>query len=96
MKPRIDERTVEGVARLARLQLTPDERARFARELESILAWAESLQSLDTAGVPPMSGAPAERLRDDEPRDGLSRDEALGQAADHTDGLFRVPRVLPG
>ena len=93
---RIDERTVEGVARLARLRLTPVERARFARELEAILAWAESLQALDTAGVPPLSGPPAESLREDTPRDGLPRDQALAPAGDQEDGLFRVPRVLPG
>ena len=46
--PRIDERTVDSVARLARLSLTAEERSRFARELEAILAWAESLQALDT------------------------------------------------
>ena len=51
--PRIDERTVDGVARLARLRLTPEERVRYARELEAILAWAESLQAIDTTGVPP-------------------------------------------
>ena len=94
--PRIDEKTVDSVARLAWLQLGSDERARFARELESILAWAESLQALDTTGVPPMAGAVAAELREDAPRDGLSRDAALGQAPDHEDGLFRVPRVLPG
>ena len=94
--PRIDEKTVDSVARLARLQLDPQERARFARELESILSWAESLQALDTTGVPPMAGAAAAELRDDAARDGLSVGEALGQAPDHADGLFRVPRVLPG
>jgi aspartyl-tRNA(Asn)/glutamyl-tRNA(Gln) amidotransferase subunit C len=94
--PRIDETTVDSVARLARLQLDSDERARFARELESILAWAESLQALDTAGVPPLAGAAAADLRDDAPRDGLDRGDALGQAPDPEDGLFRVPRVLPG
>ena len=56
--PRIDEKTVDAVARLARLQLGSDERTRFARELEAILAWAESLQALDTAGVPPMAAPP--------------------------------------
>ena len=30
--PRIDEQTVDCVARLARLSLTPEERTRFARE----------------------------------------------------------------
>jgi aspartyl-tRNA(Asn)/glutamyl-tRNA(Gln) amidotransferase subunit C len=94
--PRIDEKTVDSVARLARLQLGSDERARFARELESILAWAESLQAIATTGVPPMAGAAAAELRDDAARDGLARDQALGQAPDAADGLFRVPRILPG
>ena len=94
--PRIDEQTVDSVARLARLSLTAEERTRFARELEAILAWAESLQALDTSGVPPHGDVPAEELREDVPRDCLSREQALAQAKDHADGLFRVPRVLPG
>lgn len=94
--PRIDENTVDSVARLARLSLSAEERSRFARELESILAWAESLQSLDTGGVPPMNDAATERLREDAARDGLTREQALEQAPDAADGLFRVPRILPG
>ena len=94
--PRITEDTVAAVARLARLSLTPDERTRFARELEAIVGWADSLQALDTAGVPPLrlqTGDDA--LRDDLPRDGLSGEQALVQAPDHAEGLFRVPRILP-
>lgn len=94
--PRITEDTVAAVARLARLSLTPDERTRFARELEAIVGWADSLQALDTAGVPPLrleTGDAA--LREDAPHDGLGSDEALGPAPDHAEGLFRVPRVLP-
>ncbi|HEY8233261.1 MAG TPA: Asp-tRNA(Asn)/Glu-tRNA(Gln) amidotransferase subunit GatC [Vicinamibacteria bacterium] len=94
--PRISEDTVLSVARLARLQLSSDELARFARELESIVAWADSLQALDTDGVPPLlldtGGA---SLREDEPRGTLARDLALEPAPDSAEGLFRVPRVLP-
>jgi Asp-tRNA(Asn)/Glu-tRNA(Gln) amidotransferase C subunit len=32
---------------------------------------------------------------DDQPREELGRDEALGPAPDHAEGLFRVPRILP-
>jgi hypothetical protein len=52
---RVTVETVDHVARLARLSLTDEERHLFARQLEEILAWAESLQALDTSGVPPMS-----------------------------------------
>jgi aspartyl-tRNA(Asn)/glutamyl-tRNA(Gln) amidotransferase subunit C len=46
--PQVTEETMEHVARLARLSLTAEERSVFARQLEKILAWAESLQTLDT------------------------------------------------
>jgi aspartyl-tRNA(Asn)/glutamyl-tRNA(Gln) amidotransferase subunit C len=95
--PRVTEETVEHVARLARLSLSDDERRVFARQLEEILAWAESLQALDTSGVPPMSHPrEATSLRDDEPRPGLDRETAFAAAPDARDGLFRVPRVIGG
>jgi aspartyl-tRNA(Asn)/glutamyl-tRNA(Gln) amidotransferase subunit C len=95
--PRVTVETVDHVARLARLSLTDEERRVFARQLEEILAWAESLQSLDTTDVPPMS-QPGQSiaLRKDEPRAGLDREAALAAASDAADGLFRVPRVLGG
>lgn len=93
---RITEDTVASVARLARLSLTPEERARFARELEAIVAWADSLQALDTAAVPPLQlGTGGSALRADTPGECLSREEALAEAPDPAEGLFRVPRVIP-
>ena len=95
--PRVTEETVEHVAQLARLSLTDEERRLFARQLEDILAWADSLQALDTSDVPPMSRPrEAEALREDEPRDGLDRQAALEAAPEAADGLFRVPRVIAG
>jgi aspartyl-tRNA(Asn)/glutamyl-tRNA(Gln) amidotransferase subunit C len=95
--PRVTVETVDHVARLARLSLTDEERRLFARQLEEILAWAESLQALDTSGVPPMSHPrDASSLREDEPRAGLERETVLGGAPDPAEGLFRVPRVMGG
>lgn len=89
--------TVDHLATLARLSLTPEERALFARQLEEILAYAESIQALDTTDVPPMSHArTAAALRDDAPTPSLDGGQALGSAPDAADGLFRVPRVIGG
>jgi aspartyl-tRNA(Asn)/glutamyl-tRNA(Gln) amidotransferase subunit C len=89
--------TVDHVARLARLSLSPEERATFARQLDEILAYAESIQALDTSGVPPMSHAgTAPVFREDVPRPGLDRATVLSQAPDPAETLFRVPRVLGG
>jgi aspartyl-tRNA(Asn)/glutamyl-tRNA(Gln) amidotransferase subunit C len=88
---------VERIAALARLALSEEELALFGRQLGDILAWANAIQDLDTAGVPPTGPVAGDaRLRADEPRPSLSRDEALGGApdADRDAGLFRVPRVL--
>lgn len=93
--PRITEATLDAVARLARLSLTEDERARFARELEAIVAWADSLQQLDTEGVEPLRHVTAEALREDAPGPCLPCEQALQPAPDSAEGLFRVPRVLP-
>jgi aspartyl-tRNA(Asn)/glutamyl-tRNA(Gln) amidotransferase subunit C len=89
--------TVDHVARLARLSLSPEERETFARQLQDVLAYAESIQELDTTAVEPMSHVTrAGVLRVDEPRPGLDRGVVLKAAPDAEDGLFRVPRVIGG
>jgi aspartyl-tRNA(Asn)/glutamyl-tRNA(Gln) amidotransferase subunit C len=95
--PRVTTETVERVAALARLKLSEDERATFARQLDEILAYAETLQALDTEAVEPMSHAGASgALRGDEVVPSLPRARAIEGAPDAADGLFRVPRVLGG
>jgi aspartyl-tRNA(Asn)/glutamyl-tRNA(Gln) amidotransferase subunit C len=94
---RVTVATVDHVARLARLSLTGEERATFARQLDEILAYAESIEALDTRDVEPMSHAhTAGGLRDDEPAPGLARETVMAEAPDARDGLFRVPRILGG
>jgi aspartyl-tRNA(Asn)/glutamyl-tRNA(Gln) amidotransferase subunit C len=89
---------VERIARLARLELTEDEKARITSQLSSFLAYAEQVQTVATAGVPPTSH-PFGSLgawREDTPASCLPRADALAQApeADRAAGLFKVPRVL--
>jgi aspartyl-tRNA(Asn)/glutamyl-tRNA(Gln) amidotransferase subunit C len=94
---RVTVDTVDHVARLAQLSLTPEERETFARQLDEVLAYAESIQALDTRDVEPMSHAvTSEVLRDDAPVPELPRERALEAAPDTDGALFRVPRVLGG
>ena len=88
---------VERVAELARLELTPDEKDLFARQLADILAYAEQIQRVPTEGVPATSHAgDAAMMREDEVRPSLPREASLaaGPEADVDAGLFKVPRVL--
>jgi aspartyl-tRNA(Asn)/glutamyl-tRNA(Gln) amidotransferase subunit C len=89
---------VERIARLARLALTDEEKAFITPQLSRFLAYAEQVQQVATAGVPPTSHplGTIGSWRDDTPRPSLPRAEALSQApeADLESGLFKVPRVL--
>jgi len=88
---------VRRIAALARLELTETELDLFARQLTSILEYADSLQAVDTAGVPPYAGNLAEdQWRDDVPVPSLSREDALANApgGDLDAGTFTVPKVI--
>ena len=89
----IDRDTVLHVARLARLDLRPDEVDRLTAELDAILEAVSKVAELDLAGVPPTSH-PLDLVNvwgEDEPRASLSRDEAFANAPAREGDLFRVP-----
>jgi aspartyl-tRNA(Asn)/glutamyl-tRNA(Gln) amidotransferase subunit C len=90
--------TIRHVARLARLELTPDEEARLTSELQAIIGFVEQLEAVPTEGVAPMVHAIelTNVLRDDVPRPSLPPDEALGNAPDREGDFYRVPRVVEG
>lgn len=102
----ITEKDVTYVADLAHLELTADERARFARDLSSILDYIGRLNELDTTSVAPMaqiSGlAPQQQTgsqfayaqREDIIQPCLPHD-AVMQNAPASDGtFFKVPKVI--
>ena len=87
------------VARLARLELTPEEVERFGGELSKVLDHIELIGELgDLADVPPTSHVVNVEnvLRADEPRPSLPRELALAQAPDAALGGFRVPSPAAG
>ena len=91
--PRLD---VAYVARLARLDLTPDEVARLQGQLDHVLEHVRRLEAVDVTGVEPSAHAfdVHGALRADEPRPGLAHEEALRNAPAQADGQFLVPRIL--
>lgn len=87
---------VEHVAKLARLELTEEEKAKYAEQLGAILDYAQKLNELDTENVPPTSHVLpiANVMRDDEPRPSWPIEKVMLNAPDEEDGQFRVPAVL--
>lgn len=86
---------VRHVAMLARLGLEPGEEEFYSEQLSGILIHIDRLQQLDTEAIPPTAQVVpvATPLREDEPRPGLSQEEALANAPATVDGRFRVPSI---
>lgn len=92
----IDRDAVDHVARLARIDLSEEERDRMCVELTQILEHAERIQALDLDAVAPTSHALAlvNVARTDEVRPSLTQQAALAGAPEVEDGRFRVPRLI--
>jgi aspartyl-tRNA(Asn)/glutamyl-tRNA(Gln) amidotransferase subunit C len=89
----IHREQVLHVAKLARLRLSDAEVERMTGELSTILEHVERMDELDLDGVEPTSHVVELQnvLRDDVPRESLSRERALEGAPDPADDGFRVP-----
>jgi len=93
---KITIKDVEHVARLARLELSAEEKERMRRELDGILSYIDKLQRLDTNGVEPTSHAVplTNVMRDDVERPSLPQEDMLANAPDRHGELFRVPKII--
>ncbi len=92
----IDRAAVDHVARLARLALSDDERARMQGELSAILEHAERIQALELDDLEPTSHPVplTNMMRPDEVTPSFSQEVALANAPAEEDGRFRVPRII--
>ena len=90
---RITRDEVLHVARLARLELTDDEVAKFQEQLSDILEAVSKVSELDLSDVPPTAHPLeiANAWAEDEPRECLSLDEVFANAPDRDDDHFRTP-----
>ena len=87
---------VEHIAKLARLELTNEQKARYRGQLEAILDHFARLQELDTEDVSPTASVSVGQmpLRKDEPRPGLSKDNLLKNAPKQDKDQFKIPPVF--
>lgn len=87
---------VEHIARLARLELTGQQKALYREQLEAILDHFARLQALDTQDVPPTASVAVTHapLRADQPHPGLEREVLLANAPQQEDGQFKIPPVF--
>lgn len=92
----ITKEQVLRTADLARLDLSEDEAQFYSKQISSILSFTEKINELNTDDVERTThGVILQNvLRQDEPKEWITREEALKNAPDQEDGQFKVPAIL--
>lgn len=92
----ISQEQVEHIARLARIELQPEELPHLREQLGQILGYVDQLSELDTSHVSPASHAlPLNNVfREDHAEHQLSQTEIFQNAPDLEGEFFRVPQIM--
>ncbi len=94
----IDRKTVENVAKLARLGMTEEDITTFQQQLSVILENIKVLQEADVSGVSPTAHASrlTNVMRVDVPQLSYPPEVLLANAPDQEDNYLKVNAVLEG
>jgi aspartyl-tRNA(Asn)/glutamyl-tRNA(Gln) amidotransferase subunit C len=87
---------IEYVAKLARMNLTGEQKSKLSKQLSDILSYIEKLKQLDVSAVEPMSHVlPLQNVfRKDKVNPSLPLDKVLKNAPAASGDNFSVPKVI--
>ena len=95
----IDEKTLDRIAELARLDFSdPEKRKAMLADMQRVLDLVAQLNAVDTKGVEPLIflGDEEDVLREDVAQPGLSRQDVLRNAPVKDSDYFKMPKVVGG
>lgn len=92
----VNDAMIGKLAHLARLSFNEAEKQEIRADLQRMIAFVEKLNELDLDGVEPLVHMSDEvnRLREDEIKGAVSREQALKNAPGHDEQFFKVPKVI--
>lgn len=92
----VSNQLVDNLANLARLQFNEEEKAGIKNDLQSMIAFVEKLQEVDTTGTEPLlhMTEAMNQYREDEVRGSMEKNSALSNAPDANKDYFKVPKVI--
>jgi aspartyl-tRNA(Asn)/glutamyl-tRNA(Gln) amidotransferase subunit C len=95
---KVDDKLVEHLAHLSRLELDETSREKMKFDFKKILDFVTKLEEVDTAGVDPLVYMSKETnvLREDEVKGMVSQKEALQNAPKKDTDYIRIPKVIKG
>lgn len=92
----IDEKTVDRLATLAKLEFNDEAKKNMITDMNRMLAFVDKLKEIDTDNVEPqiMMTASENVWRNDEPKQEITHEEALLNAPKKDSDYFKVPKVI--
>ena len=96
MAKKIDIRTVDEIAHLARLEFNNEAKEGIINDMNRMLDFVEKLNELNTDNVEPLIYMTQEKnvLREDTPEVTLTQKEALKNAPQKDTDYFKAPKVI--
>lgn len=96
MSSPISKDTLDHLAKLARIKLTPEEETRLLDDLKKILEHFEELNELDTKGIPAQAGGTATTnvFREDDASLGTNQGAGVDAFPEREGNFLKVPPVL--
>lgn len=92
-----DEKEMDKLAKLCRIECTEDEKKALRSQIAGVLKYIQLLGEVDTQGIKPclrVQETHANVMRDDIVNDLLPREQFLANAPAHVGGMVRVPPVI--
>ena len=86
---------VEHVAKLARLELTEDEKELYTKQLGDVLKYVDQMNEVDTSDIRPMTQVIDfyNVMREDKVVQEISKEDLMANAPDEENGFFKVPKI---
>lgn len=86
---------VEHVAKLARLELTEEEKELYTKQLGDVLKYVDQMNEVDTSNVKPMTQVIdfVNVMREDKVVYEHTKEELMSNAPEEENGFFKVPKI---
>ncbi len=95
--PSLDKKTIANLTQLSRIECSAEEQEKLLKDFQSILAYIELLQEVDTSQTHPcdhlLEGI-VNVMREDNIGTILPRDVFLSNVPQHSGGYVKIPPVL--
>ncbi len=96
MSQKMDQKTVERIANLARLEISDEQKETLGDQLGNIIGFVEQLSEVDTDNVKPLASVvdASLALREDKVTDGNKKDDVLANSPEENEDFFVVTKII--